>query len=214
VSRLLLVRHGQSTWNADGRWQGRADPPLSELGQRQARAVAAALGPGGDHDYEIGAAWSSPLQRAQQTAVIVGATLALEPVVDERLEERDAGEWTGLTRFEIEEAWPGYLDEHRRPPGFEHDEPLLVRALAALQEMAAALPVPAAAGSASGAATGLVVTHAGVIRAVERHLGGRSDPVPNLGGRELVAGAGGIELGARLLLLDPAAVEVTTPNQI
>jgi probable phosphoglycerate mutase len=210
VSRLLLVRHGQSTWNADGRWQGRADPPLSELGERQAQAVAAALAPGGDQDYEIDALWSSPLQRAHQTAVIVGATIGHEPTVEERLEERDAGEWTGKTRFEIEKEWPGYLDEQRRPPGFELDETLVVRALAALQEMVAALEAMAAAVTG----TGLVVTHAGVIRAMERHLGGRSEPVPNLGGRELLARDGTLELGARLMLVDPATVEVTTPNQI
>jgi len=204
VSRLLLVRHGQSTWNADGRWQGRADPPLSELGERQAADVAVVLERRRD-GTRVDRIWASTLGRARQTAVIIGGPLGLDPVVDIRLEERDAGEWTGKTRFEIEKEWPGYLDEHRRPPGFEHDETLLVRALAALQDMA---------GSLQAGVIGLVVTHAGVIRAVERELGGKSDPVPNLGGRELVMGAGGLELGERLLLLDPAAVEVTTPNQI
>ena len=176
MSRLLLVRHGQSTWNADGRWQGRADPPLSELGERQAEAVAAALSPAGTGGYEVTSLWTSPLARARRTAEIVGELIGLPPIMDVRLEERDAGEWTGLTRPEIEEAWPGYLGEYRRPPGFELDETLVVRALEALDEIASNL----------GVATGLVVTHAGVIRAVERHLGGKSQPVPNLGGRELV----------------------------
>jgi broad specificity phosphatase PhoE len=204
VSRLLLVRHGQSTWNADGRWQGRADPPLSELGERQAEAVAAALSPPGTGGYEVTSLWTSPLARARRTAEIVGELIGLPPIMDVRLEERDAGEWTGLTRPEIEEAWPGYLDEYRRPPGFELDETLVVRALEALDEIASNL----------GVATGLVVTHAGVIRAVERHLGGKSQPVPNLGGRELVRGDRGLELGEQLLLVDPTAVEVTTPRQI
>ncbi len=204
MSRLLLVRHGQSTWNAEGRWQGRADPPLSELGVRQAEAVAGALAGERTTAYEIGALWTSPLERARQTAVIVGARIGLEVSEDARLEERDAGEWTGLTRVEIEEVWPGYLGEYRRPPSFELDEPLVVRAVEALTEIA----------SASGGATGLVITHAGVIRAVERHLGGESQPVPNLGGRELVGRDGGLELGDQLLLVDPAAVEVTIPRQI
>lgn len=204
MSRLLLVRHGQSTWNADGRWQGRADPPLSGLGVRQAEAVAAALAPGGTSGYEVDALWTSPLARARRTSEIVGELLGLSMVVDARLEERDAGEWTGLTRVEIEAAWPGYLADYRRPPGFELDENLVVRALEALAEIAAA----------AGVETGLVITHAGVIRAVERHLGGESQPVPNLGGRELTPGPGGLELGDQLLLVDPAAVEVTTPRQI
>jgi probable phosphoglycerate mutase len=204
VSRLLLVRHGQSTWNADGRWQGKADPPLSELGVRQAEAVAAALAPASPAGYEIGALWTSPLARARGTAEIVGGLIGLDAVVDARLEERDAGEWTGLTRVEIEDAWPGYLADHRRPPGFEPDQTLVVRALAALDEIE----------TGSRSETVLVITHAGVIRAVERHLGGASQPVPNLGGRELVRGAGGLELGDQVLLVDPAAVEVTTPRQI
>jgi broad specificity phosphatase PhoE len=204
VSRLLLVRHGQSTWNADGRWQGKADPPLSELGARQAEAVAAALAPAGPTGYEIGALWTSPLARARGTAEIVAGLIGLDTGVDARLEERDAGEWTGLTRVEIEDAWPGYLGDHRRPPGFELDQPLVVRALAALEEIQ----------TASRFETVLVVTHAGVIRAVERHLGGASQPVPNLGGRELLRGAGGLELGDQVLLVDPAAVEVTIPRQI
>lgn len=204
MSRLLLVRHGQSTWNADGRWQGKADPPLSELGVRQAEAVAAALAPAGPTGYEIGGLWTSPLARAWGTAKIVGGLIGLDPVVDARLEERDAGEWTGLTRVEIEAAWPGYLGEHRRPPGFELDETLVVRALTVLDEIE----------TASGSETVLVITHAGVIRAVERHLGGASQPVPNLGGREVARAAGGLELGAQVLLVDPAAVEVTTPRQI
>ena len=204
MSRLLLVRHGQSTWNADGRWQGKADPPLSELGVRQAEAVAAALAPARPTGYELGALWTSPLARARGTAEIVGGLIGLDHVVDARLEERDAGEWTGLTRVEIEAAWPGYLAEHRRPPGFELDQTLVVRALAALDAIETAAPVE----------TVLVVTHAGVIRAVERHLGGVSQPVPNLGGRELIRGEGGLELGGQVLLVDPAAVEVTIPRQI
>jgi probable phosphoglycerate mutase len=204
VSRLLLVRHGQSTWNADGRWQGRADPPLSELGLRQAEAVADAVAAGGTAGLEITGVWSSPLERARQTAEIVSERLGVSLNVDTRLQERDAGEWTGLTRAEIEKGWPGYLAEYRRPPAFELDETLVVRALEALDEIA----------SEAGTGPGLVITHAGLIRGVERHLGGESEPVPNLGGREVIWDGIGLELGDRLLLVDPTAVEVTTPRQI
>ncbi len=199
MSRILLVRHGQSTWNAAGRWQGRADPPLSELGERQAAAAAAmpAVAP-------VSHVWASPLTRARVTAEHVAVALGVTVRVDERLAERDAGEWTGLTRDEIEAGWPGYLADRRRPPAFEADDELASRALEVLHEIAA---------HAAGA-TVLAVSHGGLIRSVERALGADSPPVSNLGGRELVGSAGGIVLGDRFLLVDAAAVEVTTPRQL
>ena len=88
MTRILLVRHGQSTWNADGRWQGRADPPLSELGVRQAEVAAETIA-----DHGITRVWASPLVRAHQTASIVAQRLGLAVENDTRLQERDAGEW-------------------------------------------------------------------------------------------------------------------------
>jgi probable phosphoglycerate mutase len=197
TSRILVVRHGQSTWNADGRWQGQADPPLSHLGVAQAAAAARTLD-------GVDAIWASDLERARHTAEILAADRALGVVADARLRERDAGEWTGLTRVEIEERFPGALAERRRPPGFEPDEPLLGRALAALRDLARAL----------GGGTAVVVTHGGVILAVERHHGEERTPVANLEGRWLeLDGDGHIVLGERQILFDPDAVEVTTPGQ-
>jgi probable phosphoglycerate mutase len=197
TSRILVVRHGQSTWNADGRWQGQADPPLSELGVAQAEAAARAVD-------GAAAIWASDLERAQHTASILAAPRGLDVVTDPRLRERDAGEWTGLTRAQIEEQYPGALGERRRPPGFEGDEVLVVRALAALQDLAAAL--------AGG--TAIVVTHGGVILAVERHHGEAWTPVANLEGRWLEAAAdGSFRLADRQILFDPDSVEVTTPGQ-
>jgi broad specificity phosphatase PhoE len=206
-TRLLLARHGQSTWNAVGRWQGRADPPLSELGQRQAEAVAANLLAGPASEPPVDRVWCSPLQRARETAEIIGRVLQLEVAIDERVQEIDAGEWTGMTRAEIDEAWPGYLDEHRRPPGFESHDHLLARALEGLHEIV---------GHRDGRAgeTVLVVTHGGVIRVLERHLDAPEAPVPNLGGRELLHRGADFELGERLVLIDPDTVEATTPRQI
>ncbi|HEX7136135.1 MAG TPA: histidine phosphatase family protein, partial [Iamia sp.] len=73
--RLLLVRHGESTWNADGRWQGQADPPLTDRGREQARSAAAGL-PGGVDEL-----WSSDLERARVTAELLGAEAGCGPVV-------------------------------------------------------------------------------------------------------------------------------------
>jgi probable phosphoglycerate mutase len=204
VTALLVVRHGQSTWNADGRWQGQADPPLSALGEAQAADAARMV----DGCIPI---WASDLARASRTAGIIaaraGGAAPLDVVLDARLRERDAGEWTGLTRAEIDERHPGALREGRRPPGFEPDESLAARALPALEEFAAGLP-------ADG--VGLVVTHGGLIRVVERELGADPEPVPNLGGRRVLVERSGLVLGERVLLLDPGSpgIQVTVPRQI
>ncbi len=203
MARLLLVRHGQSEWNADGRWQGQADPPLSELGRRQAQAAAAAVG-------AVDAVVASPLERAFLTAAAISEAVGVGPVlVEPDLMERHAGEWQGLTRAQIEEQYPGYLDDRgddrRRPPGWEDDDVLLDRVLGALDRLLAQL---------AGADDVVIVTHGGVIYAIERHLGAGFERIPNLGARWVSAEAGRLALGDRLLLVDPDAVAVTTPDQI
>ncbi len=198
TTRLLLLRHGESTWNVAGRWQGQADPPLSELGERQAVAAAAALTDRPD------AVWTSDLARARRTAETLAEPHGLALRVDARLRERDVGEWSGLTRAEIEERWPGWLAARRSPDGFETDDSLTARALAAMRAIASGAP----------GATFVVVTHGGVIRTIERYHGADPEPVPNLGGRWLTTAAGtadGFTLGDRQLLIDPDDIEVTVP---
>lgn len=199
MPRLLLVRHGQSTWNAESRWQGQADPPLSELGEQQAEAAALRLA----STNEIRSIWTSDLVRARRTAEIIAPHLAVELRVDARLRERDAGEWTGLTRAEIEARYPGDLEARRSPPGFEQDGPLLERVLASLAEVARVEDGDV-----------LVLSHGGVVRTIERHLGAPAEPVPNLGGRWLDEGGGELQLGDRQLLIDPDDVAVTVPRSI
>lgn len=211
-TRALLVRHGQSEWNALGRWQGQADPPLTELGRLQARAAARAIG-------AVDAVFSSDLQRASETAMIIAGELGVGPVVlDAGLRERDAGEWSGLTRAEIERDWPGYLDppadEHasfgpsggrtpRRPPSWESDASVLERSVAALGRIHEAVP--------DGEV--LVVTHGGLVYNLEGHLGGPAGRMANLSGRWLTLEPGGrMVLGERVLLVDPEAV--TVPDQL
>ncbi len=207
MSRILLIRHGQSTWNADGRWQGRADPPLSELGRRQAELAATAV-----DGLGVTRIVASPLVRAHETAGIFAATLGLAVATDARLMERDAGEWTGRTRAEIEEGWPGYLAGGRRPDGFEVDDVLHGRALAAIHDVAAL------ATSTGGPV--LVVSHGGLIRVVERALGSEPHAVPNLGGLDVrchhtdEAPGVGLALTGRTVLVDPATVTVTTPPEV
>ena len=105
MTTLLLVRHGETDWNRDGRWQGGSDTRLNELGREQAWALAEEL------DGNIDVLYSSDLARARETADIVAAKLGLEVRVDPRLRERSFGSWEGLTMPEIEER---FTDAHRR----------------------------------------------------------------------------------------------------
>lgn len=93
IPRLLLVRHGESTWNAEGRLQGQADPPLSERGREQARALAEWVG-----EQEVARAVSSDLARARETAELLGFPAA---DTDPSWREVDVGEWAGRLAMDV-----------------------------------------------------------------------------------------------------------------
>jgi len=135
--QLILIRHGESVWNVEGRWQGQADPPLSERGRSQARDAVwriAAL--------EAEALYSSNLRRAHETALILGRRIGLEPRVELRLREFNVGVWSGLTKPEIEQRWPGqyarfsFRELDFRPGGGESPRELMARVHEALDEIA------------------------------------------------------------------------------
>ncbi len=166
VTRVLTLRHGESEWNAVGRWQGQADPPLTDAGMLQAVAASEVLG-------TFDSVWASTLQRAAYTAAIIAEALGIGPVqVDPGLMEQAFGPWQGLTIHEIEAGWPNYLAEHRRPDGAEQAEQVTERALAALRRIAAERP----------GGEVLVVTHAGLLRTLRRALGAEDVRFTNLGG--------------------------------
>jgi broad specificity phosphatase PhoE len=172
---VLLLRHGQSEWNAERRWQGLADSPLTELGRAQATSVAAWLNAqGGDF---VGP-WTSDLLRASETAQLIAEGLGLgEVAADRRLREADAGEWQGLTPTEIERDFPGWLAAHRRPASFEPFATVAARVVEAVTDLAReAAEAPVAEPIA------LVIAHSGVIRSLVRHLGVVDTRLPNLGG--------------------------------
>jgi broad specificity phosphatase PhoE len=195
-TRILLVRHGQSEWNASGRWQGQADPPLTDLGRAQAIEAARALG-------AVDAIWASDLARAADTAVIIAEALGVGPVVlDPDLRERDAGEWSGLTRDEINERYPGYLQDGARPPGWEPDPALLARALRVVARIGAHVP----------GGDVVTITHGGLIYMLEQHLGAGFARIANVEGRWVVVDGEAMRLGERLLLAEPD--DVTVPGQI
>jgi glucosyl-3-phosphoglycerate phosphatase len=160
--RLILVRHGVTDWNREGRWQGQLDPPLSDTGRSEARMVAERIA--ADPDLRPARILSSTLARASETARVIAEALGGRAEPDPRLMEIGAGEWEGRTHGELEAtdgerylAWrttPGY-----GPPG---GEPLTeaadrVRSLLAEVSRSAAWPV-------------LLVSHGGILRYLGREL--------------------------------------------
>jgi glucosyl-3-phosphoglycerate phosphatase len=151
--RILLVRHGESTYNAEARLQGQADPPLSDRGRREATALAGALN-GLAPDRVI----SSDLIRARETAALLGHP---DAATDARLREIDVGEWQGrpLSDFPSgsETSWRG---GPLTPPGGESWAEMVVRVGGAVDELIAA------------GGEWLVIAHGGVVRAAVVHLTG------------------------------------------
>jgi broad specificity phosphatase PhoE len=133
---LYCVRHGESTYNAEGRIQGQSDVPLSELGLRQGRAVASALA-----DYPIDVIYSSPLKRAHDTAQMASATLGLDVQTDDRLMELNAGVFQDKLRSELAELYPDELarwvagDPDFVIPGGESRDDLSRRGVEVLREI-------------------------------------------------------------------------------
>ncbi len=178
MAHLLLLRHAQSAWNAAGRWQGWSDAPLSELGVEQARRVGRDLASSGFTPSSVGC---SDLARAYQTARLLALGCGYRgPIsLDPALREQGLGQWEGLTNEEIAARWPGQLESRgsgqpAEVPGGEANATFARRALAAV-------------GRAAGrclSQDGLVVTHGGVVMAVERELGvwGPDRRHPNLAG--------------------------------
>lgn len=208
MTRILLVRHGESTWNADGRWQGQADPPLSERGRQQAADAATAIG-------TVDAIVTSDLERAAESGAILGRVLALDRVATEPLlRERDCGPLSGMTRPEIHERFPGLLPDDpsghvpgsdgqpRWPEGWEPDDALWARVEIALVAIARLIP--------DGDV--VAVTHGGVIYGVERRLDGAGrGRLPNLSACWVEVVDDQFILGERVALIDPAgtlAIEI------
>ena len=154
-TRLLLVRHAESTWNAGRRWQGQADPPLSATGRRQAEELAEAVSAIG-----VTVLVSSDLRRALDTVGPLARGLQLPVFVDPAWRERDIGAWAGHTREEVRARWPEEYARFRsrdpavRPGGGESTEEFRRRVLGVACRTV---------GQYSGE-TVLVLTHRGVIR--------------------------------------------------
>jgi broad specificity phosphatase PhoE len=102
---IYLTRHGETLWNTEGKTQGIIDIPLSDRGIRQAEILADRLSQEG-----ISAIYSSSLDRAYRTAAVIGEKTGLIPEKTDDLREMSFGAWEGLTLQQIEERFPGQLN--------------------------------------------------------------------------------------------------------
>jgi broad specificity phosphatase PhoE len=156
VTTILLARHGESDWNAAGRWQGHVDRPLTGLGRRQAEELGAFLA-----DISLDAAYASDLRRAWETAEIAVAGRGVEVIRLSELREVDVGSWSGLSRDEVEARYPEGVERWRAGgrgwEGGESYEEMAARVVAAVRRIAAE----------HVEATVLVVAHGGSVRAVK-----------------------------------------------
>lgn len=158
---ILLARHGETDWNAVGRWQGHTDRSLTERGRRQAAELAERLA-----NAEIDAVYSSDLLRAVETAEPVAKRLGLPLQTLPELREVDVGTWAGLTRDEVAERFPeGFRRWSEWQTGWEDGETydeMGERVVGAILRLA---------GEQEGGRI-LVVSHGGAIRALHAAAAG------------------------------------------
>jgi broad specificity phosphatase PhoE len=163
---LLLVRHGQSTWNQEHRIQGQLDPSLSDDGRRQAAQLGRRLA-----GRRFAALYSSDLKRAAETAAAIGAAIGLVPIPTAELREIYLGDWEGLRTEELAdrfpEAWASWAEEPDWDlvPGGEGSAAFEARVEAALDSIFQR--------HHEGQGDVLAVTHGGVIQIALHHVVGR-----------------------------------------
>jgi ribonuclease H / adenosylcobalamin/alpha-ribazole phosphatase len=138
ATTTLLLRHGETPLSAERRFAGRGDIPLTDLGLQQARAAAAAIADRGRIDVVL----TSPLRRAQQTALAVAECTGAPLAIDDDLAETDFGSWEGMTFAEVMARWPDEMTAwmataDAAPPGGESFASVAERVGAALDRLLA-----------------------------------------------------------------------------
>jgi len=139
MTRIILVRHGQTEWNRVERFRGRADVPLNETGLVQAEVTGKRIAA----EWRPSAICSSPLSRAVKTAEVIARHFDIPVRIHHGITDIDYGQWEGLTPDEVRERWPKMIDDwydkpaSMRIPGGETLEQLRSRALAVMDELAA-----------------------------------------------------------------------------
>ncbi len=138
MTRIVLVRHGQTEWNRVERFRGRADVPLNETGLAQAEATGKRVAV----EWQPSAIYASPLSRAVKTAAAIARHFDLPVQIHHGIADIDYGQWQGLTPDEVKERWPEihhawYSAPHTmRIPGGETLDDLRTRGMAAVKELA------------------------------------------------------------------------------
>ena len=141
ASRIVVWRHGRTSWNVENRFQGQADIDLDEVGRAQAGAAAQVLA-----TLEPAVLWASDLARAQDTAAALASLTGLEVTADKRLREIHVGSWEGLLGEEIDRVDPNMSrrlragEDVRRSPTGESPAEVAERVVAALTDLAESAP--------------------------------------------------------------------------
>jgi probable phosphoglycerate mutase len=161
MTQVLVVRHGETDWNREGRWQGQGGPGLNDSGRAQAAQVAARL-----VRMRIDAIYTSDLARARETAAIIGDVTGHSPVSERGLREVDNGDWRGLTRAEVRQRNPkGYARWLRGESGWNGGETydqMHARVIATLDRLLAS----------HRRGRIVLVSHGGAVRAIAAHAAG------------------------------------------
>jgi probable phosphoglycerate mutase len=162
TTRLILLRHGETQWNVEDRYQGQLDSPLTDTGRDQARALAERLA----LHNGIAALYSSDLGRAIETAEIIANRTNHTLVTHSGLRERNLGVFQGLTREQVKERWPNEFKllrssnvDYATPEG-ESSRGMTLRFVSALESLAAKHPGETIA----------AVTHGGALTSLFRHV--------------------------------------------
>jgi 2,3-bisphosphoglycerate-dependent phosphoglycerate mutase len=208
MTELILVRHGETDWNRELRFQGHVDVSLNAIGLEQARRVAQRLGAETAHHL-----YASDLLRAQQTARPVAQQLRLESLVESALREQSFGVVDGMRVDDIKaqhpEAWAGWLQFHEDycMPGGETSRQFHARVMDAVNRLAAS----------HRGETLVVVTHGGVLDMIYRTArslglnGPRQSEIPNAGISRVRVREGGIDI---LLWADTAHLADLPPQPV
>jgi probable phosphoglycerate mutase len=191
MTELILLRHGETDWNRELRFQGHVDVALNAIGLEQARRLAARLAGESAHGL-----YASDLMRAQQTAVPVAEQLGLAAVTEPQLREQSFGRVDGMSVDDIKaqhpQAWEGWLrfeEDYCMPEG-ETTRQFHARVMEAVNRLSAAHPHK----------TLVVVTHGGVLDMVYRTArslglsGPRQSDIPNAGFNRVRVREGGIDI--------------------
>lgn len=160
-TKLIVIRHGETEWNLEGRWQGHKNSPLTANGINQAKAVAKHLA-----NYDISVIYASDLGRAFQTAQHISEATKAKIFTDTRLRERNAGVFQGLTKDDLKEQFPDEFKIYREAgpeyviPGGESATQRYEKVVQCIHEIAETHPGRSV----------VIVTHGGVLNGIFRYV--------------------------------------------